>query len=85
MILNSKEYNAKTVLGLANRDENNIKVSCRTIDNINVGMILKEACEKMSCTGGGHKFAGGALIKSEKVEEFIDYFSSKVNESRIKQ
>jgi len=58
----------KLIVGFSKMDEGRIKVSVRNpFDHIDIGKFLSENYE----TGGGHKQAGGCVIKEEEIENFI--------------
>lgn len=85
MALNNAEYKEKTIIGFADR-EDNVKVSCRTKKDINIGKALSNICKKLNCKGGGHKSAGGALIPKSEKNRFIEMFKEEINgETLIKQ
>ncbi len=58
----------KLIVGFSKMDEDRIKVSVRNpFDHIDIGKFLSENYD----TGGGHKKAGGCIIKEEEIYNFI--------------
>ncbi|MBN1923809.1 MAG: DHH family phosphoesterase [Nanoarchaeota archaeon] len=78
MLLKNNGSKAETFIGFAERDSDNLKVSCRTLKDYNIGEVLKTVCEELECLGGGHKFAGGALIPKNKQEDFLKLFKNEL-------
>ncbi len=62
------------VMGLAQRLNNTTKVSIRIAksDNVDLRDMIAEICTKVSGEHGGHHHASGAIIPTEKEQEFID-------------
>ncbi len=58
----------KLIVGFSKMDEDRIKVSVRNpFDHLDIGKFLSENFE----TGGGHKQAGGCVIREEEIENLI--------------
>ena len=70
-ILSKTSYSDKPVIGLANYDEETVKVSIRFSGNIDVIKVLKPIAESMDGEAGGHSNAAGAFIPLEKKTNFI--------------
>ncbi|RLE75956.1 MAG: hypothetical protein DRJ44_04910 [Thermoprotei archaeon] len=73
-------------------NEDKIKVSARltkraskAFQEINIGLLLREASKKTNGVGGGHLKAGGALIPRHQIDSFIDLFVSLVNTHGFKR
>lgn len=65
------------IMSLAQMIDNTTKVSLRVAgikprEDIDVREIVKEVVEKVGGEAGGHQFAAGAIIPTEKEEEFIE-------------
>lgn len=59
-------------------EENTITGSCRSVDGINIGAIIKEALDKdILIKGGGHEMAGGFTLELEKLSEFQVFLKNK--------
>ncbi len=70
----------KIVLVAANKDENIIKVSARSLDpQINIGEILSRIATSIGIEGGGHSLAGGALVEKNQVDIFLDKLSKELS------
>ncbi len=83
IILRDKETEAHTFIGFADRDEEFVKVSCRTRKKLNLGKIIKDICQTIGCTGGGHKVAGGALIRKRDIDRFAELMVKKIEEKHL--
>jgi len=65
------------IMSLARTEENTVKVSLRiasmsNIEDVDLRQIITEIIKKVGCgDSGGHPQAAGAIIPSEKEEEFI--------------
>lgn len=77
ILLKEPGVKASTFIGFADRKDG-VKVSCRTKKDVNLGNIIKKVCTVLNCTGGGHSFAGGALIKKSDEEEFLKLFKKEL-------
>jgi RecJ-like exonuclease len=69
--------NELPLLGLANTDNGDIKVSARATQalvdkGLNLSVALKKAAKELNCVGGGHSMAAGATIPRGKEEEFLE-------------
>jgi|GEM_PF-5946757 len=74
------------VLGIA-RQNGQLKISMRALNGseTNVSEIIRRAASKVGGYGGGHKYAGGAMIPESKLQEFIkEIHKSLVNEPETK-
>ncbi len=70
----------KPILGLALDASGKIKISTRgtrklIAAGLNLGLALREACEKTGGAGGGHAIAAGASVPPERLDEFLTVFS----------
>ena len=74
ILSNSSVYEDGTIIATLAQYENKIKVSARTVgkNGRNVREILARVIETIGGEIGGHEFAAGCLISSEKEQEFID-------------
>jgi RecJ-like exonuclease len=79
--------NDKPIIGIANGENNTIKVSSRAskklVENgINLGSILNEVCREIrdGAIGGGHRMAAGASIPKDKINEFLIHLGDKIGE-----
>ncbi len=66
----------KPVIAVAIDRKENIKVSARGTkklveDGLNLGEVMKSACEKVEGVGGGHNIAAGATIGKDVLNEFL--------------
>lgn len=68
MVLNANWK--KPVIGIANSNNNQLKVSSRGKGG-NLGLIMKKAAALCGGIGGGHRMAAGASIPSSKLNEFL--------------
>jgi len=75
ILSNSPVYELGTVIIAMALDEtgDKIKVSARNVgsEGKNVREILAKVIEKIGGEVGGHEFAAGCIISSEKEQEFI--------------
>ncbi len=85
IIAASKTTNAHMVIVFTDSIGGNVKVSARrtTEGKINdVERIIRDAISRLTgATGGGHKEAAGAYIKSEDVDKFLDTVCKSVGET----
>jgi len=74
ILSNSAVYEEGTIIATLAQYEKKIKVSARTVGKTgrNVREILARVIETVGGEIGGHEFAAGCLIFSEKEQEFID-------------
>ncbi len=76
ILTNTLREKSKLLLVVASRIEEGFKISVRkvTVDSqkdIHIGETLEKISKKFNGVGGGHKDAGGALIKEEFLEDFL--------------
>ncbi|HDJ21766.1 MAG TPA: recombinase RecJ, partial [Candidatus Bathyarchaeota archaeon] len=69
----------KPIVGLAQTEEGQVKVSARTVPElaekgIHLGNLIQKAAEKVGGDGGGHDIAAGAYLPVGTEEEFIEAF-----------
>ena len=92
IISKSNDLEKKTyILSLAHTQNKTIKVSLRISglnkEDIDLREILKSIIEKTGGEAGGHMSAAGALIQTEKEQEFIqiakDILTQKISEEKI--
>ncbi len=67
-------------------DENIIKVSARTVDELttkgfNIGEIMRISAERFNGIGGGHDVAAGAQVPIKNKEDFLKYVDELVKDS----
>jgi RecJ-like exonuclease len=86
ILSNSAVYEEGTVITTLAQYENKIKVSARTVgkNGRNVREILARVIEIVGGEAGGHEFAAGCLISSEKEKEFIDILKKNLEIEVIK-
>ncbi len=74
---------SKPQFGIADYNENEIKISGRALDahNINIGQILNKVCEEIGGVGGGHKQAAGATIPKNKVNDFLIALNNEIEKT----
>ncbi|MFH1255993.1 MAG: DHH family phosphoesterase [Candidatus Diapherotrites archaeon] len=80
----------KPVIAMARHSDGTVKVSARATselvrNGLNLGKILKEACEEIGdeSEGGGHKIAAGCKIKEKNRERFLEVLGEKIKSSRL--
>ncbi|MEM4571408.1 MAG: DHH family phosphoesterase [Nanopusillaceae archaeon] len=77
-------YNDKIVVAITSSKKfifkrKTIKISLRTArEDIDLGLIAKEFTENYGISGGGHKKAAGAIIKTEDIERFIEFIKKRL-------
>ena len=69
----------KPIVGLAQTEEGQVKVSARTVPElaergIHLGTLIQKAAENVGGDGGGHDIAAGAYLPVGTEEEFIEAF-----------
>ncbi len=71
----------KIVIGFADDEDGNLKISARMSRNLNLNLrdIIVEAAHSVGGEAGGHKFAAGALIAAGKEDEFIKATENKLS------
>ena len=56
-----------------------IKFSSRSVDGVNIGEIIIQACEKkLLVAGGGHKLAGGLTCEIDKIDKLKQFLKDKI-------
>jgi single-stranded-DNA-specific exonuclease len=84
LLASSDKYRDKMVLVRTRSGETEIKFSSRLGDafakEVNLGIILKEAAEKVGGVGGGHSMAAGAKVPASRKDEFTAAVVGKVAE-----
>ena len=59
--------------------DGNIKLSCRSINGIDIGDIILQAKSKnLIINGGGHKLAGGITCNKDKLDDLIKFLTEKI-------
>lgn len=75
LLASSEKFRDKMVLVRARSGETELKFSSRLGESfqkeVNLGLIMKEAAEKVGGVGGGHSMAAGAKIPMAKRDEFM--------------
>jgi len=75
ILANSPTYEKGTIIiGMSYNDSNQIKISARNVgrNGRNVRELLSTAMNSFEGEVGGHEFAAGCSIPTEKENEFID-------------
>jgi single-stranded DNA-specific DHH superfamily exonuclease len=62
---------------------NKVKISMRAQNFFDVNDILKKATSSFNVSSGGHKEAGGVILRKEKWEEFKENLIKLVNEKHL--
>jgi RecJ-like exonuclease len=72
---------SKPVVGFANTDDEKVKVSARISRDLSFNLrdIIVESVADVGGEGGGHPYAAGGLIDSDKKEEFIKALEDKLS------
>jgi RecJ-like exonuclease len=76
ILASSPRFKDKVVLARTNSGETQFKISCRVGDSVeranevNLGLIMREAAEAVEGVGGGHSMAAGAKIPATGDEAF---------------
>lgn len=75
----------EVLVGMANTEDNMIKISGRTNEEMTekgfkINDILSKACEKCNGEGGGHKIAAGGKIPGSEEERFIKLLTELLKE-----
>jgi len=79
-----KDYFNKPSIVITNSNEV-LKGSARSIDNFNIGTVIKNAVdENILITGGGHNMAGGFTLKKKMINNFQLYIEKSYKNLRIK-
>ena len=75
----------KVVVGTSNSGDMELKVSARVGDsypgNVNLGLVMRDAAERVGGVGGGHTKAAGARISLTKEPEFSKAVEERIVES----
>lgn len=83
LLASSDKYRDKMVLVRTRSGETDLKFSSRLGSSfpkeVNLGLILREAAEKVGGVGGGHSMAAGAKIPVGKRDEFTTVVLQKVS------
>jgi RecJ-like exonuclease len=71
------------LIGLANKNDNEIKVSARATQELvdrglNLSKAMKKSASSLNGVGGGHNIAAGATIPKGKEEEFLDLIEKEI-------
>jgi len=72
---NNEVENNVFVLSMARNNDNTTKVSLRIAGNpesVDLKSIISELIERVGGEAGGHQYAAGAIIETEKEEKFIE-------------
>ena len=86
MLLNTEDVDRSLpLLGFAETDKGEIKVSARTTQvlvnkGINLSAAMKHAASQVNGVGGGHSIAAGATIPKGAEEEFIKYVEKEIEQ-----
>ncbi|MDD5503340.1 MAG: DHH family phosphoesterase [Candidatus Thermoplasmatota archaeon] len=68
------------------RDSKNVyDFSFRVRDGIDINEMLRAVAPKFGGSGGGHKFAGGARIPAERIQEFLQTLDDVIYASTIRE
>lgn len=75
----SREFSSHPIVGFANGDNGNVKVSARYRGKgIDLSRAIYTAALSVGGTGGGHRRAAGALIPRGTEEEFLDMLEKEI-------
>ena len=84
LLASSEKFKDKLVLVRARSGETELKFSFRLGDTfpkeVNLGLVMKEAAERVGGVGGGHSRAAGAKIPLAKRDEFTRAVIEKVSQ-----
>ena len=84
MLLNTEEVDRSLpLLGFAETDKGEIKVSARTTQSlvnrgVNLSAAMKHAASQVDGVGGGHSIAAGATIPKGAENEFIQFLEKEI-------
>lgn len=80
-ILQSTISKGEALLGISESEDEEVKISARLPDSceVNLGEILGDISEELDGEGGGHEKAGGAYIKGERVEDFLEMLEERLS------
>lgn len=83
LLASSDRYRDKIILVRARSGETEIKFSSRLgnefAKEVNLGLVLKEAAEKVGGVGGGHSMAAGAKVPASRKDEFTAVVVGKIS------
>jgi len=82
IVLSSKiSHPDKIIVGFADSEDGKLKVSARMPNHLNFNLrdILFDAAKTVGGEAGGHPFAAGAFIDSDKKDEFIKVIENKIS------
>ncbi len=70
----------KVIIGFGAADNNEIKISARADDNMNIDLneLMRSSLSELGGAGGGHLLAAGGTVPKDKVENFIAAISENV-------
>jgi RecJ-like exonuclease len=84
LLASSERFKNKMVLVRARSGETELKFSSRLggafSKDVNLGLIMKEAAERVGGVGGGHSMAAGAKIPIAKRDEFTRVVLEKISQ-----
>jgi RecJ-like exonuclease len=86
MLLNTEEVDRSLpLLGFAETDKGEIKVSARTTQTlvnkgVNLSAAMKQAASQVNGVGGGHSIAAGATIPKGAEDEFIIHIEQQIQQ-----
>lgn len=77
----SKEFSSLPLIGFADGENGHVKVSARYRDGgeIDLSRAVYLAASSVGGTGGGHRYAAGALIPKGTEEIFLDALEKEIN------
>lgn len=77
----SKEFSSLPLIGFADGENGHVKVSARYRDGgeIDLSRAIYLAAASVGGTGGGHRYAAGALIPKGTEEIFLDALEKEIN------
>lgn len=83
-MISGQSKNAQKIIILRAAGQNRIKFSCRKAfgcrPEVNLGTLMSKAADRFGGNGGGHAGAAGASITKDKLEAFLDYLESNVDD-----
>jgi RecJ-like exonuclease len=86
MLLNTEEVDRSIpLLGFAETDKGEIKVSARTTQTlvnkgVNLSAAMKHAASQVNGVGGGHSIAAGATIPKGAEDDFLNYIEQQIQQ-----
>lgn len=79
------KYHVPTFVGFIN-EKNEIKMSARSVDEVDIGELIINAVNKgLLLKGGGHKKAGGLTIELKNVQTFCDFIKDTMFGMEVKK